>query len=142
GRAIASARATWRGQRPWHARTLLAREPGDLRTDPAWGRPREGPRREGEEPKPMMHGTQKSDSPIVAMKPANKPEHLMAGAEAESVEPRGGAEGNAGQSRRRRTQSRESVFQRLDRVRQAARQRSEERRVGKGGGGRGGSWVW
>ncbi|SIT38810.1 conserved hypothetical protein [Paraburkholderia ribeironis] len=30
GRAIASASTTWRGRRPWHARTLLAREPGDL----------------------------------------------------------------------------------------------------------------
>ena len=30
GRAIASARPTRRGQRPWHVRTLLAREPGDL----------------------------------------------------------------------------------------------------------------
>jgi RNA-directed DNA polymerase len=75
----------------------------------------------------MMHGTQKSDSPIVAVKPANKPEHLTAGAGTESVEPRGGAKGNAGQSRTRRTQSRESVFQRLDRVRQAARQRKKEK---------------
>lgn len=75
----------------------------------------------------MMHGTQKSDSPIVAVKPANKPEHLHAGSGAESVEPRGGAKGNAGQSRMCRTQSRESVFQRLDRVRQAARQRKKER---------------
>ena len=31
-----------------------------------------GPRREGEEPKPMMHGHEKSDLVIVAMKPANK----------------------------------------------------------------------
>ncbi len=30
GRASASAPTTWRGRRPWHARTLLAREPGDL----------------------------------------------------------------------------------------------------------------
>jgi hypothetical protein len=30
GRASASAPTTRRGQRPWHARTLLAREPGDL----------------------------------------------------------------------------------------------------------------
>ena len=30
GRAIASAQSAWRGLRPWHARTLLAREPGDL----------------------------------------------------------------------------------------------------------------
>jgi len=31
-----------------------------------------GPRREGEEPKPMMHGPEKSDLAIVAGKPANK----------------------------------------------------------------------
>lgn len=75
----------------------------------------------------MMHGTQKSDSPIVAVKPANRPEHLVAGADAESVEPRGGAKGNADQSRTCRTRSRESVFQRLDRVRPAARQRKREK---------------
>lgn len=67
----------------------------------------------------MMHGTQKSDSPIVAARPANKPERSGA----ESAEPRGGAEGNATQSHTCRTQSRESVFQRLDRVRHAARHR-------------------
>ena len=33
GCAIASARSTRRGLRPWHARTLLAREPGDLQLD-------------------------------------------------------------------------------------------------------------
>ena len=33
GRASASARTTRRGRRPWHARTLLAREPGDLVVD-------------------------------------------------------------------------------------------------------------
>ena len=37
-----------RGRRPWHARTLLAREPGDLGSDPP--RYRAGPHREGEEP--------------------------------------------------------------------------------------------
>ena len=30
GRAIASDRPTQRGLRPWHVRTLLVREPGDL----------------------------------------------------------------------------------------------------------------
>ena len=35
-------------------------------------RERDGPHREGEEPKPMMHGREKSDPVIVAMKPANK----------------------------------------------------------------------
>ena len=53
-------------------RTLLAREPGDLRLA-ARGGSRGGPHREGEEPKPMMHEREKSDSPIVAMKSANKP---------------------------------------------------------------------
>jgi len=33
GSVIASARPTRRGQRPWHAWTLLAREPGDLDPD-------------------------------------------------------------------------------------------------------------
>jgi hypothetical protein len=47
-RAIASARMTRRGRRPWHVRTLLAREPGDLCPDQLqyWA----GPHREGEEP--------------------------------------------------------------------------------------------
>lgn len=49
GRANASTRTIRRGLRPWHVRTLLVREPGDL----ASGRAaigRAGPRREGEEP--------------------------------------------------------------------------------------------
>src|SRR5437588_13127043 len=33
-----------------------------------------GPRREGEEPTPAMHGGEKSDQAIVAMKPTNKAE--------------------------------------------------------------------
>lgn len=47
-RVIASACTTPRGLRPWHARTLLAREPGDLLSGQSryWA----GPRREGEEP--------------------------------------------------------------------------------------------
>jgi hypothetical protein len=48
GGDIASFRAVLRGRRPWHARTLLAREPGDLQFDhsPTGG----GPCRKGEEP--------------------------------------------------------------------------------------------
>src|SRR5262245_49310267 len=38
-----------------------------------------GPRREGEEPKPMMHGREKSDLVIVAMEPANKAEKAHCG---------------------------------------------------------------
>ena len=37
----------------------------------------DGPHREGEEPKPMMHGHEKSDSVIVAVKPANKAARLL-----------------------------------------------------------------
>jgi hypothetical protein len=48
GRANASARTTWRGQRPWHVQTLLAREPGDLTLDRSAAAA--GPHREGEEP--------------------------------------------------------------------------------------------
>lgn len=33
GGAIASGRAVLRGRRPWHARTFLARKPGDLQFD-------------------------------------------------------------------------------------------------------------
>jgi len=47
-RVNASTWATRRGRRTWHARTLFAREPGDLGPDqPQY---RAGPRREGEEP--------------------------------------------------------------------------------------------
>jgi hypothetical protein len=43
GRAIASARATRRGRRTWHVRTLLVREPGDLGSDqPPYGLARIG----------------------------------------------------------------------------------------------------
>jgi hypothetical protein len=48
GRALASVLSAQRGLRPWHARTLLVREPGDLGSDqPQY---RAGPHREGEEP--------------------------------------------------------------------------------------------
>jgi RNA-directed DNA polymerase len=71
----------------------------------------------------MMNGPEKSDFLVVAKKPANKP-----GAPgAERVEPRGKAKGNTDEQRMRRTQCRESVSQRLDRVRLAARQRKKEK---------------
>ena len=44
----ASARATRRGRRTWHARTLLEREPGGLGSDRL--AEATGPHREGEEP--------------------------------------------------------------------------------------------
>lgn len=70
----------------------------------------------------MTHGLEKSDFAIVAMKPANK-----AGAPAaEWVEPRAETKGNADPPRTRRTQSRVSVSQGLERVRQAARQKKRQ----------------
>ncbi len=70
-----------------------------------------------------MHGRQKSDSAKVAMKPANKAGQLAT----EWVERRVEAEGNVVEPRTRRTPSRESVLQGLDRVRQAAKARKKER---------------
>jgi RNA-directed DNA polymerase len=71
----------------------------------------------------MMHGLEKSDLAIVATKPANK----VGRPAAEWVEPRAGTKGNTGQPHTRRTQSRGSVSQGLDRVRNAARQRKKEK---------------
>src|SRR5215510_12851921 len=104
-----------RGRRHWHARTLLAREPGDLTTDRS--ATAAGPHREGEEPQPMMHGREKSDSAIVAGKPTNNAVLTAA----EPVERRAGAKGNASQQSTHRTQSREHVLHALERVRRAAR---------------------
>ena len=82
----------------------------------------DGPWREGEEPKPLMHDPEKSDSGIVAMKPMNKAGRPAA----ELAEPRPGTKGNADQQSTHRTQSRARVTQALDRVRKAARQRKKE----------------
>jgi len=71
----------------------------------------------------MMHGREKSDSAIVAVKPTNKAVPTAA----EPVEPRAGAKGNARQQSTHRTQGRERVAQALERVRQAARQRKKEK---------------
>ena len=73
----------------------------------------------------MMHGHEKSDSVIVAVKPANKAVHPAAeqsAAEpiaAEPAEPRAETKGNADQQSTCRTQSRISVSQALERMRQA-----------------------
>ena len=66
----------------------------------------------------MMHGRGKSDSAIVAVKPANKRRSDPA-SRAEPVERRAETKGNADQQSTRRTQSRASVSQALDRMRQA-----------------------
>jgi hypothetical protein len=94
-------------------------------------RERDGPHREGEEPKPMMYGREKSDHAIVAEKPANKaegsPVARPAGEKhaAESVERRAGTKGNASQPATNRTQGRAPVAASglalaLARIRQAA----------------------
>src|SRR5271170_5027800 len=71
----------------------------------------------------MMHGPEKSDPVIVAVKPANKAEQSVA----ELVEPRTGTKGNANQQSTRRAQDRESVSQALERVRLAARRGKKEK---------------
>src|SRR3977135_2261465 len=81
----------------------------------------------------MMHGPEKSDPAIVAGKPANKAEQPRAersAAEPEAAEPverRAGTKGNAGPQSTYRTQSRASVSQALERIRQVARERKKER---------------
>jgi RNA-directed DNA polymerase len=80
-----------------------------------------------------MHEPEKSDSAIVAIrtnaggvrrgKPTNKTERSVA----EPVQPRAGTKGNVSQQSTRRTQDRESVSQALERVRQAAKRKKEER---------------
>src|SRR5215470_19156131 len=57
----------------------IVSEPGRSRVWPSASSERDGPHREGEEPKPMMHGHEKSDLVIVAMKPANKAKKATCG---------------------------------------------------------------
>jgi RNA-directed DNA polymerase len=83
----------------------------------------QGPHREGEEPKPMMHADGKSDAAIVAGKPANE---AVQAAE-ERVERRAATKGNAEQQSTPWTPSRTSVTQALDRIRRTARERKKER---------------
>jgi RNA-directed DNA polymerase len=66
----------------------------------------------------MTNGGGKSGSAIVAVKPTNKAERSAA----EPVEPRAEAKGNAGQHSTHRTQSRASVSQALERIRQVVKQ--------------------
>jgi RNA-directed DNA polymerase len=81
----------------------------------------------------MMYGRGKSDSAIVAVKPANKADPLAAeqsvveAAAAEPVEQRVGTEGNANQQSTHRAQSRASVSQALERIRKVARERKKEK---------------
>src|SRR6516164_1914411 len=81
----------------------------------------------------MMHGHEKSDPAIVAVKPANKAEPPAAEQSAakptaaEPVEPRARTKGNADQQSTCRTQCRASVSQALERIRKVARERKQEK---------------
>jgi RNA-directed DNA polymerase len=81
----------------------------------------------------MMHGHEKSDSVIVAMKPANEAEQPAAersAAEptaAEPVEPRAGTKGNACQQTMPWAQSQTSMPHALERIRKVARERKKEK---------------
>jgi group II intron reverse transcriptase/maturase len=81
----------------------------------------------------MMHGHEKSDPAIVAVKPANKAEQPAAeqsAAEvtaAEPVEPRAGTKGNAGQQTMPWAQSQTSMPHALERIRKVAKERKKEK---------------
>jgi RNA-directed DNA polymerase len=74
----------------------------------------------------MMHDREKSHSAIVAAKPTNNVSATIADA-AEPVEPRAGTKRNAEEQSTHRTQGWVRVTQALDRVRQAARLRKDEK---------------
>src|SRR5262245_54309342 len=81
----------------------------------------------------MMHGRGKSDSAIVAVKPANKADpptaeqSVVVTPAAEPVERRAETKGNANWQSTRRAQSRESVSPALERIRKVARERKKEK---------------
>src|SRR6267154_1202753 len=102
-------------------REEIASEPGRSRVWPSTETG--GPHREDEESKPMMHGRGKSGEVVVARKPVNKAERSVA----EPVERRAEAEGNASQQSTFRAQSREDASQALERIRQRAKEKKEEK---------------
>src|SRR5271165_7492661 len=106
GRRNGSARQRERISGPAWSKTLacvLSSSTGNRETSTLAARELSGPHREGDEPKPAMHGGEESDSAIVAVKRANE-----AGRPAEEfVEPRAGAKENAQQRGTPRTPSRE-----------------------------------
>src|ERR1700682_1195426 len=71
----------------------------------------------------MMHEAEKSDSPIVPLKPTNKAGRLAA----EPVEGSGGTKRNARLQSTVRTQSRDAVSQAQDRIRQAVTRNKKEK---------------
>ena len=82
-----------------------------------------GPHQEGDEPKPVMHEAEESDLAIVAEKRTNEAGRPVE----EPVEPRVGAKENAKQGGTLRTPGREGASHGLDRVRQTAKLKKEER---------------
>ena len=96
---------------------------GNRETSTLPARELRGPHREGDEPKPMMHGGEESDSVVVAVKRANEAGRLAE----EFVERRAGAKENAEQDGTPRTPSRQGASHGLERVRQTARLKKEER---------------
>src|SRR6202049_3465353 len=81
----------------------------------------------------MMHGHEKSDSAIVAVKPTNKALHSAAEQStaelfaSEPVEPRAETKRNAGQQSTCGTQGQISVSQALERIRRVAKERKKEK---------------
>jgi RNA-directed DNA polymerase len=71
----------------------------------------------------MMHGTEQSDPLIVPMKPVNKAVRIVA----EPVEGSGGTKRNVVLQSTDRTQSRESVSQAQDRIRESVNRNNKER---------------
>src|SRR5713226_4325593 len=100
---------------PAHARTHLAREPGE-----PWGARRgwrAGPRREVYGHTPTMNGPGQSDRPVVPTKSPNNAGQPVA----EGMEGRGLAKGNLLQQNASRTPCRTDAPSALEQVRQAAR---------------------
>ena len=79
--------------------------------------------REGDEPKPMKRGVEKSDASIVPVKRANKAEQSAA----EHVEGSGAEKRNANLQSTLRTQSRLSVSQAQERIREAITRNEQEK---------------
>ena len=94
---------------------------GDLVSGRQQLREADGPHREGEEPKPMMHGHEKSDLAIVAMKPANKAKEarcggVCGGSRSGVGGAKGGAKGNAHRQSTYWTQRQARVSKALERI--------------------------
>ena len=120
GCAVASARTVLRGRRPWHARTLFAREPGDLQFDHL----RHGWSASG------RRGAEADDARAREVRPLHS--SCETGEQFRTIRSgvdgaKGGAEGSTREPHTHRTRSRASVSPGLERVRKRARQEKKER---------------